>query len=132
MAYISSRNLTAFNTLIDGYMVGDRVYCRRNGVEGVVKFMTYCSDPTFPSNYKVSVAMDDGAVLSNFCASDFWPVNAANVAKVPDITYIPINFTVSADSTKKSIDHYPHRCPKCNGKAFIGFNRIDCMFGCYR
>jgi len=29
-----------------------------------------------------------------------------------------------------SLANYPHKCPKCNGPAYIGFNSIDCSKGC--
>lgn len=33
---------------------------------------------------------------------------------------------------KTSIPHYPHKCPKCGFKAFIGFRFIDCVNMCFK
>ena len=30
-----------------------------------------------------------------------------------------------------SDDRYPHRCPRCNAAAFIGFNQVDCRARCH-
>lgn len=27
----------------------------------------------------------------------------------------------------QNLDRYPHRCPKCDARAFVGLNQIDCL-----
>lgn len=51
-------------------------------------------------------------------------------ARVAVDAYAPVTLSVNTKNAKV-IDHYPHKCPKCKGKAFIGFKFIDCMYGCF-
>ena len=50
--------------------------------------------------------------------------------------YVPVHFTVaSAEAVmaafeEKPDDRFPHKCPYCGSRAYIGFNSLECQRGC--
>lgn len=34
------------------------------------------------------------------------------------------------DATRFKDKHYPHKCPRCKGPAYVGFSSIDCKTKC--
>lgn len=38
---------------------------------------------------------------------------------------------VQSNKPPKTIDHYPHSCPRCQSPAYVGLLSVDCSKGCF-
>jgi hypothetical protein len=57
-----------------------------------------------------------------------------SVSVLPEYSYYkpmpPIEILKYLSEKKMDLSMYPHTCPFCGSRAFIGFNQVDCMEGC--
>ena len=115
------KNLGAYNSLKHGYGVGDVVtsYIKPKAAKYRVLSMRACSDPD-SGMYEVRLGLVEGDTSDMdlsywYPASCFWP----------DYGY------VAAPKAKKVEDRYPHKCPRCGSKAYVGLSQVDCASKCH-
>jgi hypothetical protein len=62
-------------------------------------------------------------MTGNYSVSE-WNVIGANAISLEVLK----RYVVDAPTT--DLSRYPHKCPKCTGPAYIGFNSVECSRGC--
>lgn len=115
---------------MEPYYVGDLVYYTE-WPNFIFKVLEIEAQPVAPGQCRTRVAFHT-TILNAQGKVPFKPTAIDTIAMSPQYFWDGHLFWPCPSQPKKVLDQkYPHRCPFCKAKAYVGFTDVDCEAKCH-